>query len=101
MAKGYIIFTEQVNDADAMGVYAGQALSTIFAAGGAPVIAGPPEHVVEGEWHGTQTVMLEFPSVEAARRWYQSDEYQALVPQRHAAAETNAVIFSGFEMPGS
>ena len=31
---------------------------------------------IEGEWHGTQTVLLEFESVEAAREWYNSDAYQ-------------------------
>ena len=45
------------------------------------------------------TVLLEFESVEAARNWYRSAEYQGLAGRRHAAADSNAVIVAGFEMP--
>jgi uncharacterized protein (DUF1330 family) len=99
MPKGYAIFLEQVNDAEAMGAYAGKALPTLLAAGGIPIVAGPPNDVIEGEWHGTQTVIVEFPSVEAARSWYDSAEYQAVIGERFAAADTKAVIIAGFEMP--
>jgi uncharacterized protein (DUF1330 family) len=51
--------------------------------------------VLEGEWHGSQTVLLEFDSVEAAREWYNSDAYQAAVKLRQAAANCNGVIVSG------
>lgn len=52
---------------------------------------------IEGQWHGSRTVILEFDSVEAARNWYQSSEYQAVVGERHASAQANAVIVAGFE----
>jgi uncharacterized protein (DUF1330 family) len=55
--------------------------------------------VLEGEWHGDQTVVLEFESVDAARDWYTSAAYQAALPLRQAAADTNVVILSGFEPP--
>ncbi|MGP0032494.1 MAG: DUF1330 domain-containing protein [Acidimicrobiales bacterium] len=99
MPKGYAIFTEQVHDQEGMGAYSQGALPTILAVGAKAIVVGPPADVLEGEWHGTQTVILEFDSVEAARDWYNSPEYQAVIGRRHAAAETNAVIFSGFEMP--
>ena len=89
-----------MNDAAALGAYAQKAVPTIFAAGGSVLIAGAPDEVREGAWHGHQTVVLEFPSVEAARAWCDSDGYQAVIGERHAAAESNAVIISGFEMPG-
>lgn len=101
MPKGYAIFTEKVNDEGGMGAYAQAALPTVFAAGGTVIVAGPPTDVLEGEWHGNQTVILEFASVEAARAWYKSPEYQAVIGKRHAAAESNGVIFGGFEIPTS
>jgi uncharacterized protein (DUF1330 family) len=55
--------------------------------------------VLEGEWHGNQTVVLEFPSPEAARAWYESPAYQKAKSLREAAADTNAVIVAGFEAP--
>ena len=51
--------------------------------------------VLEGQWHGTQTVVLEFESVEAAREWYNSDAYQEAAKLRQAAADCNGVIVSG------
>ena len=43
--------------------------------------------------------MLEFESVEAARNWYNSAEYQEHAGLRHAAADNKAAIVAGFEMP--
>lgn len=99
MPKGYVIFTEDVKDQERMNAYAGSAVPTVLGSGGSPVIAGPPDEVIEGEWHGTQTVVIEFESVQAAKDWYNSDAYQAVIGERHASADSNAAIFSGFEMP--
>ena len=52
--------------------------------------------VLEGDWHGDQTVVLEFDSVDAARAWYESEAYQKAAKLRQAAADCNAVILSGF-----
>jgi uncharacterized protein (DUF1330 family) len=101
MPKGYAIFTEKVNDQRAMGAYSQAAIPTALAAGAKILVAGPPVDVLEGEWHGDQTVIAEFVSVEAARSWYNSPDYQAVISQRHAAAESNVVIIGGFEMPAS
>jgi uncharacterized protein (DUF1330 family) len=101
MPKGYAIFTEQVNDQEGMRTYVQAAVPTIFAAGGTIIVGGHPTDVLEGERHGNQTVIVEFESVEAARSWYNSAEYQAVAGLRHAAAESNAVIIGGFEMPVS
>jgi uncharacterized protein (DUF1330 family) len=52
--------------------------------------------LLEGDWHGNQTVVLEFESVDAARAWYESEAYQNAAKLRQAAADCNAVIISGF-----
>lgn len=101
MAKGYAIFTEEIKDQDGMNGYAGKALPTILQSGGRVIIVERNPEVLEGSWHGTQTVLVEFDSVDAAKAWYNSDAYQAIIGERHAAADSNAAIMSGFEMPGS
>src|SRR3979411_3046540 len=68
--KGYVILTEAIKDPEGMKAYAraaGAAMSgaTILAVDAAP-------KVIEGSWHGDQTVVLEFESVDAARAWYES-----------------------------
>ncbi|OBA64868.1 hypothetical protein A5647_25800 [Mycobacterium sp. 1100029.7] len=94
MPKGYVILTEAIKDPEGMKAYgkaAGSAMSgaTILAVDTAP-------QVVEGSWHGDQTVVLEFASVQAARAWYESEGYQQAAKLRQAAADCNAVILSGF-----
>ena len=63
---------------------------------GATILAFDPKaEQIEGEWHGTQTVLLEFESVEAAREWYNSDAYQEAAKLRQAAADCNGAILTG------
>src|ERR1700751_6134579 len=51
--------------------------------------------IVEGSWPFTRTVLIEFPSKELARAWYESDEYQAVAGLRHGSATSNLVMVSG------
>jgi uncharacterized protein (DUF1330 family) len=99
MPKGYVIFTEDIRDDAGISAYAQQAVPTIVQAGGRILVADDAPEPIEGSWHGTRTVVIEFDSVEAARNWYRSPEYQGLVALRQAAADSNAVIVAGFEMP--
>jgi uncharacterized protein (DUF1330 family) len=101
MPKGYAMFTEVIRDQAGYEAYVQKALPIVIQAGGRPIIVHDNPEVLEGRWHGTRTVVLEFESVEAARAWYTSPGYQAVVGQRHRAAEANAVIVGGFVMPGS
>src|ERR1700759_1470051 len=94
MPKGYVILTESIKDPEGMKAY-GRAAGA--AMGGVNILAvdTKPE-TIEGTWHGDQTVVLEFESVDAARAWYESDAYQEAAKLRQAAADCNAVIISGF-----
>jgi uncharacterized protein (DUF1330 family) len=91
--KGYIIITEDIKDPAGMAEYAKLAQKTM--AGSTLLSFDQKPEVLEGEWHGNQTIVLEFESVEAAREWYHSDAYQEAAKLRHAAADSNAVIVSG------
>jgi uncharacterized protein (DUF1330 family) len=93
--KGYVILTEDIKDRSGMNAYA-RAAAPSMTEGNVTLLAIDPEpQVLEGNWHGTQTVVLEFESVEAARAWYESETYQGAKVLRQAAADTNAVIVSG------
>lgn len=100
MPKGYAIFVESINDQAGYDGYVGKALPTIVQYGGSPIVVHDGPDVIEGSWPWKRTVILEFESVEKAREWYDSPEYQAVVGERHASAEANAAIVGGFEMPG-
>lgn len=93
MPKGYVVLTEDVKDPAGMAEYgrlAGKAMvgATVLAFDASP-------QPLEGQWHGTQTVLLEFESPAAARAWYESEAYQKAVKLRHAAADCHGAILTG------
>lgn len=94
MAKGYVILTEAIRDPEGMKAYAHAAGAAMGAATILAMDTAPK--VIEGSWHGDQTVVLEFESVDAARAWYESEAYQKAAKLRQAAADCNAVIVAGF-----
>ncbi|MET4432776.1 MULTISPECIES: DUF1330 domain-containing protein [unclassified Mycolicibacterium] len=94
MAKGYVIITEHINDPAGMADYGKLAMKAM--AGATVLSVDTKPTVIEGDWHGHQTVVLEFESVDAAKDWYYSDAYQEAVKVRQGAADCNGVIVSGF-----
>ena len=99
MPKGYIILTEVIRDPEGMRAYGAAAGPTLAQGGASVLVVDAQPEKLEGEWPVDQTVVIEFESVEAARNWYTSEGYQKAAKIRHAAAECNAVIVSGFERP--
>ncbi len=95
MAKAYVIFTEEIHDPEMMNEYTAKAIPTIMGSGCTILGVTQSPNVLEGEWHGNQTVLLEFESVEAAEAWYNSDAYNEAKPIRLKAANCNAAIIPG------
>lgn len=51
--------------------------------------------VIEGEWAYSGTVIMKFPSVEQARKWYDDPDYKSLAEHRHRSAEANLALVAG------
>ena len=96
MPKGYVILTEDIHDREGMDRYGEASRASLTEFGGRPLVVDEDVQVVEGRWHGTRTVIVEYESVETARQWYESPSYQAARPLRQAAAECNVVIAAGW-----
>mgnify|MGYP000103061736 FL=1 len=76
----YLIATVTVTDFDAyMGNYGSIAIPAIIAAGGEILVGTPEVTILEGEFVHNWTVVVRFPSEEAAYNWYNSPEYQAVI----------------------
>jgi uncharacterized protein (DUF1330 family) len=58
-------------------------------------IRGGKVEVLEGDWNPARFVMLKFPSVEAAHRFYESPEYKAAKQAREGAANMQMIIVEG------
>ncbi|MEM7407877.1 MAG: DUF1330 domain-containing protein [Pseudomonadota bacterium] len=89
--SAFVVVHATVNDPDKMKEYGAAATKTIAEHHGEVVCRGPLE-VLAGDTDRKLMVVIKFPSREAARSWYQSDGYQAVVPVRDAAAETTFTL---------
>ena len=59
----------------------------------------PTIEQVEGDQATHDLALLEFPDMAAARAWYESPEYQAIIGLRTETGEYNAYIFEGGPRP--
>lgn len=53
--------------------------------------------VLEGSWVGTGSVLMRFPSLDAAHTWHADPDYRALAEIRHRTAAANLVIVEGID----
>jgi uncharacterized protein (DUF1330 family) len=91
----YVIVNVRVRDPERYRDYAAGTPAAIARFGGRFLVRGGEVDVREGSWSPERVVVLEFPDREAARAWYESDEYQALLAVRQEAAEAELVIVEG------
>jgi len=95
-AKTFVIVQMVINDREIYHQYEIGGHQEIFDKFSAKVVGIDEKvEIVEGSWPFTRTVLIEFPSKELARAWYESDEYQAMAGLRHSSATSNLVIVSG------
>ena len=96
----YLIVNYDVEDPKLYGEYSAAAGSVLKIGEDCKLLVLDPasEHL-EGESAGKQTVVLSFDSMADAKKTYESGDYQALIPKRHAATSNHfAVLVNG--LPG-
>jgi uncharacterized protein (DUF1330 family) len=95
----YFIAEIEITDPDAYARYARDVPATIARFSGEYVVRGGAITEAEGGWSPKRLVVLSFASLEAAKAWYNSPEYQAILPIRLAAARCRSVFVEGFTPP--
>ncbi len=95
MAKGYFIAEIDVQDAQRYAQYTAQTPAAIARHGGKFVVRGGAMEAVEGQPPQGRVVVVEFPSLEAARTFYQSEDYQPLIPIRQSASSGRVFLVEG------
>jgi uncharacterized protein (DUF1330 family) len=88
--------TVQVKDPEKLKVYVSQVGATMAPHGGKMVARGKVAKHLSGEVKHQIEAMFEFPSADAIDTWYQSDAYQALIPNRDEAAYVTIVVLDSF-----
>ena len=84
--------TPQIND-DVL-EYIERIQATLDPFGGKFLVHGATVDVIEGSWPGT-IVIIEFPTTDDARAWYESPDYQAILPLRTNHIDGEAIIVDG------
>ena len=92
---GYVIVNIQVTDPEQYEKYKPLAAAAVAQYGGRYLARGGAMECVEGNWPQRRIAILAFPSVEDARRWYASPEYQAAKQVRASAATGDFIIVEG------
>jgi|TARA_B110000263_G_scaffold247459_1_gene260368 uncharacterized protein (DUF1330 family) len=90
----YFVVQEEVNDQDGLERYMKAASASSLGRGRA-IIVDNNVTSVEGDWHGSRLVVLEFDDDEAFREWYDSPEYQEALPLRLSSTDSRAVLAKG------
>ena len=82
-----------VKDAVAWEAYRSQVGATISRHGGELMFRGAVNQVLSGTIEYERVVAIRFESIDAAKQWHDSPEYQALIPLREKAADMTLVLF--------
>lgn len=97
--SAYVVASFEVTNPDGFAPYGPASAEAILAHGGEILAVDPASEVIEGEPRPV-TVVLRFADKDAARAWYQSDQYQGIVHYRQDNAQGSMVFVDGFVMPG-
>jgi uncharacterized protein (DUF1330 family) len=93
--SAYIIVCLDVTDPAAYAEYAREVPAVIAAHGGRYLARGGTAELLEGDAPVSRVVIVEFPDIEAARKWYYSPEYTRLREVRLGAAHGPFIVTEG------
>jgi len=91
----YIISDLVLHDTPEREIYRSRASAAIKLYGGRYVVRGGGIEVLEGDWDPRAIVVVEFPDMETARRWYASPEYAEALALRDKALSRNLILVDG------
>ena len=92
---GYVYFQEDIFDPERFEEYKKQSVKSIAQYGGKFIARGGEVQVLEGDFNFSRVVIIEFPSVQAAREWHESPEYAAAKALRREISKGEAVLVEG------
>jgi uncharacterized protein (DUF1330 family) len=91
----YVISEISIRDHEAIVEYQKLVPATLVEFQGKFVARGGQIINLEGEWKPERVVITEFPTLEQAKAWYNSENYTKARQIRHKAASTRMIIVEG------
>jgi uncharacterized protein (DUF1330 family) len=95
MPNAYVICDIDVTDPVAYDDYKKLAGPSVDHHGGRYIVRGGATEVLEGDRQPNRVVVIEFPSPDAAKRWYGSEDYGEARRVRANAATTSIIVVEG------
>ena len=91
----YVIAEVNVTDPKLYEDYKKLVPATVEKYGGRFAVRGGALETKEGGWNPARLVVLEFPTMEQARKWYHSPEYAPALALRLKAANAKVILVEG------
>jgi uncharacterized protein (DUF1330 family) len=91
----YLVVELTITDPEGFARYRDMVPPTITAYGGRYIVRGGAITTLEGDWNPRRITILEFPSVEQAKAWWDSPEYAEAKALRQQTATTNLIAVEG------
>ena len=85
----------EARDRDALAEYRRRNTDAVANHGGRFLVRGGEQETLEGDWPGVRIVVMEFDDADAARAWWESEEYAPLKAIRRDASDTDIVLVDG------
>ena len=91
----YMIVELTVNDPEGFARYRDMVPPTVAAYGGTYLARGGTITPLEGDWNPTRITVLEFPTAEQAKAWWDSPEYAEARDLRQRTTTTKMIVVEG------
>ena len=91
----YVLAEVEITNPDGYREYTAVVPATIARYGGRFLVRGGAATALEGDWPQIRRVIIEFPSVEAAKRWFDSPEYEKPKAMRRANSRGRLLLMEG------
>ena len=95
--SAYLIANIDVHDGDAYEAYRSRTRSIIERHGGRFIVRGGNVHHLEGPEWAHRLVIIQFSDLAAAKAFYDSPEYQEIIPLRTRVSEGALLIVEGHD----
>mgnify|MGYP001590769806 FL=1 len=92
----YMVVDARSGDSDRMAEYRRLAQIAVEQYGGRYLVRGAPYETLEGNWQPQRLVVLEFPGMEAARKFYDSPEYVAARAVREGVSDFDMLLVEAY-----
>ena len=96
MSKAYVLVDTKISNSENYEIYKSKAKPIAEKFGGKYLTRGGEMNVVQSDlWSPTRLVLVEFPSIDSARAFHNSEDYADVKKLRLENAESTLVILEG------